>query len=135
MATIVTAQLIALVAGYVTPHRVFGWQMFPESSRWQADIVRVERDGSRHDVRTDWPGGYGWGELVPGRLEAPFHEQHATYGLDATIDLMEAALAWVAGNTPNDPSTLRLEAEVTMWRNGRGPVTETLRSPDRPVPP
>ena len=131
IAVVVAAQVIALIAAYGSPYRVFGWQMFPESSSWRAEIFRVDGDGVRHDVREAWPGGYEWEDLVGGRLRAPFGRQHASYGLDATVDLLDAALDWVANHTPLDTTTVRLEADVTTWHNGRDPVTVHLASHDR----
>ena len=55
---VVVLQLFAIVAAYGNPHKVFGWQMFNASSDWQAEIVRVESDGSTHGIREPWPGGY-----------------------------------------------------------------------------
>ena len=38
---VVVAQLAMIVVAYDSDHKTFGFQMFPESSRWQADVVRV----------------------------------------------------------------------------------------------
>jgi len=130
---VVALQLAAVVSAYGRPHKVFGWQMFNASSDWQAEIVRVEADGSRHDVRDPWPGGYEWPGLVEGRgLDAPFHRQHAHSGLDTTLDLFQSALDWVARHTPADTRTVRLEAVVTSWDNGRDPIVSLLASRERP---
>ena len=129
---VVTLQLVALVAAYGRPHKVFGWQMFNASSDWQATIVRVEADGTRHDVRDSWPGGYKWGTLVAGRgLKAPFSRHHADSGLDTTLDLFQNALDWVAENTPDDDRTSKLEAEMMFWDNGRGPFFAHFESVGR----
>ncbi len=125
-------QLLLVVRAYWADHDVFGFQMFPESSEWQATIIRVEADGDRHDVRDPWPGDYRWQELVRGRgLDAPFGRSHADTGLPSTLGFFEAALEWVAANTPQDGETLYLEAVVTTWDNGRGPRQVVLRTPDR----
>lgn len=130
---VVVSQLIAILFAYGRPHQVFGWQMFNASSDWQAEIVRVETDGSRHDVRESWPGGYEWSLLVSSRgLDAPFFRQHAHSGLRTTFDIFEAALDWVATNTPRDTQTLRLEAVVTSWHNGRDPELRLFVSVERP---
>ena len=129
---VVVAQSIAVVAAYGGPHKVFGWQMFNASSDWQAEIVRVTADGSRHDVRDAWPGGYEWSGLVKGRgLGAPFGRQHADSGLDTTLDLFRGALDWVALNTGADTETLFLEADVTVWDNGRDATRIVFRSVER----
>jgi hypothetical protein len=44
---VVVAQLAFVVRAYHSAHKEFGFQMFPESSTWQADIVRVTADGQR----------------------------------------------------------------------------------------
>lgn len=120
---VVGAQAVALGAAYRTPHKVFGWQMFPESSEWVAEIYRIETDGARHPISDPWPGGYRWADLVDARgLDDPGRRQHAAYGLDSTLDLLGAALEWIAANTPLDDRTSALEALVTTWHNGRDPV-------------
>jgi hypothetical protein len=126
---VVAAQLVLVVRAYWADHDVFGFQMFPESSQWQAEIVRVDADGTRHDVRDPWPGGYRWGDLVTSRgLGDPFTRGHADTGLASTTAFLRAALDWVARNTPDDPETVYLEAVVTLWDNGRGPRNEVYRS-------
>lgn len=73
-----------------------------------------------------------WGQLVFGRgLESSFYRQHAHGGLDTTFSLFQAALDWVADNTPRDDRTVRIEAVVTFWVNGLDPVQRIFVSPDR----
>ena len=135
IAVVIGAQLAAIAAAYRNPHPVFGFQMFSEASSWQADIYRVTTDGDRHDVRTGWPGGYDWSELVRTRgLGAPFARQHASGGLDSTFDFFQEALDWVALHTPDDGETRWLEAEVTYWDNDRGPFQRSFRSIERVIP-
>lgn len=132
---IVGVQLTLIVAAYPAPHPVFGFQMFPESSTWRADIVRVTPDGRRIDVRDDWPGGYRWGDLAPMRgLADPFSRSHADTGLDSQIDFFEHALQWAADHTPLDTQSVRLEADVTVWYNDDPPRTFTIRTRDRDAP-
>jgi hypothetical protein len=126
---VVAAQLTLVVLAYGADHAVFGFQMFPESSEWQAEVVRVTADGRIVDIRDEWPGGYRWDALVGGRgLSNPFDRSHADAGLASTLDFLDHALDWVADNTPADTETLYLEARVTVWDNGRGPDVTTLRS-------
>lgn len=121
---IVVLQLFLVVRAYPADHAVFGFQMFPESSEWQATIERELIGGERVDVRVDWPGGYRWADLVSGfGLGQPFSRQHAAYGLDSILDFLSEALEWVAQNTPLDPETVRLVATVTVWPNGRAAQT------------
>lgn len=134
-ALIVTLQLLLVVRAYEADHAVFGFQMFPESSDWQADIVRVTADGARVDARLPWPGGYRWGDLVRGRgLTDPFVRHHADTGLDSQLHFFEEALDWVAANTPLDTETQYLEATVTVWPNGGGPEVLVFSSDRRVAP-
>ncbi len=128
----VVVSLSAIIAGYRGTSPVLAWQMFPEASRWQATIVRVTGDGERIDVREPWPGGYRWADLVEERrLRAPFTEQDASYGIAATLDLVQHAIDWVAANTPDDHETEWLEATVTYRHNADPPQTVVLTSPPR----
>jgi hypothetical protein len=121
---ILLAQLLLVVRAYSADHAFFGFQMFPESSQWQATIERELADGQRIDVRDPWPGGYEWADLVVGRgLDRPFGRQHADTGLRSTLHFFAAALDWVAHNTPGDTETVRLVATVTTWLNGGLPET------------
>lgn len=126
---VVVLQLLLVVRAYHADHAFFGFQMFPETSEWQADVVRVDGAGDEHDVRDPWPGGYRWGDLVRSRgLDAPWSRGPADAGIRSTLHFLDAALDWVADNTPDDTETVRLVARVTYWRNGRGPFTATLES-------
>ncbi|HLE39791.1 MAG TPA: hypothetical protein VJA44_09110 [Acidimicrobiia bacterium] len=130
---IVAVQLALIVRAYSAPIDTFGFQMFPESSQWQADVYRVLADGTRVDVRDPWPGGYHWEELVDTRgLGTPFVLHHADAGLDATVHLFAAALDWVAANTPDDHETVGLVAELILIHNGRSPTRLLLESDRRP---
>jgi hypothetical protein len=132
--TVVVLQIALVVRAYWAPHKEFGYQMFPEASAWQADIVRVTDDGRRVSVEQPWYG-YRWNQLVDDRgLTWPWVRHHADAGLDNQLAFLAEALDWVAANTPRDTETRYLEAVVTTWFNMRGPETTTMRSPDR-VPP
>lgn len=121
-ALIVAVQLLLIVRAYGADHAFFGFQMFPESSEWQAAIYRELPDGSLKDVREAWPGGYRWGDLVLGRgLDTPFVRHHADTGLASTLDFFTKALEWVAANTPEDQEAVALVADVTTWHNGGSP--------------
>ena len=129
---VVAAQLALVVAAYPADHPVFGFQMFPESSDWRADIYRITPGGERIDVRDDWPGGYRWSDLAPVRsLGDPFTRGHADAGLDAQIDFFTHALQWAADHTPLDTESVALEADVTVWFNDDPPRTFTIRTRER----
>jgi len=125
---VVLLQLFFIARGYWADHREFAFQMFPESSTWRADVVRVTTAGRRVPVELPW-SGYRWDRLVPDRgLAGPAVRHHADAGLDNQLAFLGAALNWVADNTPHDHDTRYLEARVTAWHNDDPARTETLRS-------
>jgi hypothetical protein len=129
---VLAGQAVLVVRSYWDPHNFFGFQPFNESSTWQADIVRVTADGRRIPIDEPWPGGYEWDELVGwGVLQGPDRLKHAYSGLDASLDFLDESLDWVADHTPDDTETLYLEADVTGFRNTRGPEHRVLRSATR----
>jgi hypothetical protein len=120
---------IGLVArGYWSDHKEFAFQMFPESSTWRAEVVRVTADGRRLPIERPW-FGYRWDELVNDRgLSDPAIRHHADAGLENQLAFLQAALDWVATNTPRDAKTQYLEATVTSWYNDDAPRVEVMRS-------
>ena len=125
---VVALQLFFVARGYWSDHKEFAFQMFPESSTWRADVVRVTADGQRIPIETPW-SGYRWQELVPNvSLSYPSVRRHATAGLDNQLAFLESALDWVATNTPRDHETLYLEARVTSWHNADQPEVSVIRS-------
>jgi hypothetical protein len=125
---VVLLQLGLVARGYLADHKEFAFQMFPESSTWRADVVRVTADGRRVPVEQPW-SGYRWDELVQDRgLRYPSVRHHADAGLDNQLAFLDAALDWVATNTPRDGETRYLEATVTAWHNDDPPRVEILRS-------
>jgi hypothetical protein len=131
VAAVVVLQLLFVARGYWSDHKEFGFQMFPEASRWEADVVRVTVDGRRLPVEDEWDG-YRWADLVRSRgLANPGVLHHADAGIDNQLAFLDAALDWVAANTDRDRATQYLEATVTYWHNGDGPHVVVLRSVDR----
>jgi hypothetical protein len=125
---VVVLQLVLVAQGYWADHKPFAFQMFPESSTWRADVVRVTADGERVPIELPW-SGYRWEELVQGRgLRYPSVRHHADAGLANQVAFLEAALDWVAENTPRDRETRYLEATVTTWHNADAPEVQVLRS-------
>jgi hypothetical protein len=132
---VVALQLTFVVRGYSSPHREFAFQMFPDSSTWQAEIVRVTADGRRVPIEEPW-FGYRWSRLAPDRgLAIPGRRHHADAGLRGQIAFLEAAMDWVARHTPGDTETRYLEAVVTTWHNTDPPETRVVRSVERDVAP
>ena len=130
-AAVIVLQVCFVVRAYSAPHKEFGFQMFPEASSWQADIVRVTADGDRVPVTQPW-FGYEWSQLVPNRgLSSPWRRRHADAGLDNQMAFLSEALEYVAKNTPRDTETRYYEATVTTWYNMRAPETQVMRSPER----
>ncbi len=129
MVVAVVALQIGLVArGYWSDHKEFAFQMFPESSTWRAEVVRVTADGRRVPIERPW-SGYRWDDLVRDRgLSSPSIRDHADAGLANQLAFLEAALDWVADNTPRDHETRYLEAKVTSWHNADAPRVEVMRS-------
>ena len=131
VAVVVVAQMTFVVRAYHSPHKEFGFQMFPESSTWQAEIVRVTDDGRRIPVSEPWDG-YTWSQLVRVRgLSSPSRRRHADAGLSNQVAFLDAALDYVAAHTPRDTETRYLQAEVTTRHNNHEPKTLVLRSIDR----
>jgi hypothetical protein len=127
-AAVVVVQLAFIVAGYSSDHKPFAFQMFPEASTWQADVVRVTDDGRRVPVAVPW-AGYRWDELVPdSALTYPQVRHHADAGLANQLAFLRSALNWVADNTPRDHETRYYEARVTSWHNADPPRVEVFRS-------
>ena len=125
---VVLVQLGFIASGYWSDHKQFAFQMFPESSTWRADVVRVTARGDRVPVEVPWDG-YRWDELVRTRgLSYPAVRHHADSGLDNQLAFLGAALDWVAAHTPRDRETRYLEARVTAWHNDDPPRVEVLRT-------
>jgi hypothetical protein len=125
---VVVLQLGLVARGYLSDHKEFAFQMFPESSTWRADVVRVTADGRRVPIELPW-SGYRWDELVQDRgLRYPSIRHHADAGLANQLAFLDAALDWVADNTPRDRETRQLEARVTSWHNDDPARVEVLRS-------
>jgi hypothetical protein len=126
--SVVVLQLGLAVRGYWSDHKPFAFQMFPESSTWRADVVRVTSDGRRVPIERPW-SGYRWDALVPNvGLPYPSIRHHADAGLANQLAFLESALDWVADNTPRDHETRYLEATVTSWHNADPPRVKVLRS-------
>jgi hypothetical protein len=132
---VVLLQLGLIARGYWSDHKEFAFQMFPESSTWRASVVRVTADGRRVPVEQPW-AGYCWDALVRDRgLRYPATRHHADAGLANQLAFLDAALDWVAANTPRDRETRYIEARVTAWHNADPAEVEVLRSRPRAAAP
>jgi hypothetical protein len=127
-------QAFLLVRGGTDPHKLFGFRPFNESDVWQAEIVRIHEDGTRHPV-TDGTWVYDWDELVDvAKLRGIERPRHASAGAAANLDFLDRALDWAVDHIPDDPDTVALEARVTLVRNARAPETVVLRAERSPAP-
>lgn len=129
-ASVLAAQLFAVVHAYHDPLKRFGYQPFAESSVWRAEISTVDRAGHHHDVREGF-NGYHWQDLVKDRVGDPFHEQSAASGVAASLYFLQHALDYVAQHTPLDHDTAYLEAHVWYRKNRGEQRWVTLRSQTR----
>lgn len=125
-------QLALLIAAQRSPDLVFGFQMFNASSDFKITLFRKvrlrgrtrivpvrdgvwevkDRSGARHTYR--------WQDRVRyGRLATLNQFGHASYGLDAQLFRLQAALSDFVRHIPDDPETEALIAEVDTLKNGR----------------
>ena len=119
---VVALQIALIVHGYGSDHKPFAFQMFPESSTWRADVVRVTADGRRVPVEQPW-AGYRWDALVGDvGLQNPAVQHHDDAGLDNQLAFLRSALNYVADHTPRDHATRYLEATVTSSHNNVDPA-------------
>lgn len=137
-------ELGGIAWGQGAPDHALGFQMFNESSRLSIQLFReVKRKGKV--VRVAVPNGtwrapdasgkvreYRWGDRVKASpLYVLGESRHASYGLDAQLFRLQAALDYVVRNTPQDTTTRALIAEVQTVKNGRAGPLVTLRA-DKP---
>ena len=140
-------QVTLIVTAGRRPDNAFGFRMFNESSTLSAHLVREVESPSGHgnttlDVHgTSWTARDGAGVLHRfdwrDRVREPalsYFEGtiHASYGADAQLARLQAALDDVASHIPQDAETRRLGVEVDVRKNGREPVHVSLRSHVRP---
>lgn len=131
---VVLVMAAGVVHGAVTSSPVLAWRMFPEASTWEATIVRETVDGRSVPIDDPWPGGYRWGDLVTERgLGSPSGVNHASYGIETTLDGLRQALDWVASHIPLDTETVRLRAEVTYRHNADPPQRLVMESVTRAI--
>ena len=137
----IALQASLVLTGGLRADRVFSFRMFNEASTVRVRLSRVvdvsgaealvpvddgewsarDRDGVAHDVHFD--------ERVIDARFATFDQTiHAAYGVEAHLARLQAALDFVAKNTPNDAETRALVADVRVRKNGRDPYVVRLWS-------
>jgi hypothetical protein len=130
MAAYVAVQLAVLSYGLYAPDHAFGFQMFNQSSRIHIELYRqIEgRAGLVPIVDGAWeaPDNSGqfhwfrWRDRVRyGNLNQFGRSVHASYGLEAQLYRLQAALDDVATHIDEDSETTALVAIVEARRNGR----------------
>ena len=140
-AAYLAAQVIAIASAAGRSDHIFGFRMFSESSTLNVALFR----------RIDAPSGHGtvkihvengaWiakdGDGAPQRVS--WHDRvrepglstfdttiHASYGADAQVQRLQAALLDVAAHVPQDAETHELVLEVSERKNGREPLAIEL---------
>jgi hypothetical protein len=133
----VAGQGALVVTAYGRPDHIFGFQMFPEASTIEIHLSRETARGDVPALRGEWgardPSGqlrhFTWRDRIRdpvlGSLDARIF---ASYGVDAQLARLQRALDDVADHVPEDGETVRLRADVRVWKNGRSPSTVTLTS-------
>ncbi|MGO9833347.1 MAG: hypothetical protein ACLP1X_03955 [Polyangiaceae bacterium] len=133
----VAGQAALVLTAYDRPDHIFGFQMFPEASTIEIHLSRETSRGDLPAPRGEWSARDSSGQLrhfswrdrvrdpLLGSLDARIF---ASYGVDAQLARLQRALDDVADHVPEDGETLRLRADVRVWKNGRSPSTVTLTS-------
>lgn len=119
----------------------FGFRMFSESTTVSMKLTRELDGGARVPVSGGaWvakdssgvPHRLSWLDRVKRADLSTFdRETHASYGEDAQLERLNAALDDVASHIPEDAETRRLLLDVKVWKNGREPHMVTLASAPR----
>lgn len=143
----VGGQAVLIATGGKRPDGAFAFRMFSESSTIEitlyrevdaisgegTQLVRVGPDGAW--VATDRNGDpqrFSWRDrVVDPTLSRLDVTEHASYGADANLARLRAALDDVMAHTREDTQTLALVADVTVRRNGRPPEHVRLESARR----
>ena len=135
-------QLALVTWSYFRGDRLFGYQMFAETTFFTARLYRVTADGRRELARNgiwharDAAGTartYRWGAFVDDfRLDRLETRTRAKIGIDVTLKFFQHALDHVAKKIPDDHETARLEMVVQYETASGKQNVVTLSSADRP---
>ena len=132
-------------AGMRADH-AFGFRMFSESTTIEVELFRMLEAPSGHGTTTvhvedgRWvardhrgtPHRFSFHDRVRDAALSTFDTRiHASYGADAQLVRLKAALDDVAAHLDDDAETRRLVLDVTVRKNGREPLRVTLESPRR----
>jgi hypothetical protein len=129
-ASYIGAQIALIGYGLRAPDHVFGFQMFNEASRLRFQLARKVRGRGKAVPLVDdaWEARdragvvrqFRWSDRVRyPKLSRSGVSLHASYGLDAQLFRLQAALDDVAAHIPEDTETRALVATVEGSKNGR----------------
>jgi hypothetical protein len=138
------AETYGIVKAQHLPDRVFGFQMFNESSQVTVHLFR-EIEHKKRRILEPLPDGrwrardargveheHAWSERVrSSKLSELGRTVHARYGLDAQLFRLQGALEDVVRHLPDDNETRALVAEVETLKNGEPGPRLRLRA-DKP---
>jgi len=137
-------QLVLVVRAQKSPDLVFGFQMFNASSELKISLFRKVRRRDRSKVVAVRDGAwelkdhsgerhtYRWQDRLPRNQLATLDRfMHASYGLDAQLFRLQAALADFVRHLPGDEETEAVIAEVDTRING-GELGHVRLQADRP---
>ncbi len=136
-------QAALVVTASRRPDGIFGFRMFPEASTMQVRLARMTAAGEVAAPGGEWSARdasgqlrhFSWRDRVRDPVLSSLDARvFASYGADTQLARLGRALDDVADHLPEDAETERLVAHVTVWRNGRDPVTSTLESHARGGP-
>ncbi|MEO6418315.1 MAG: hypothetical protein ABIP39_02845 [Polyangiaceae bacterium] len=140
-------QMILVTSAGSRPDHAFGFRMFSESSTLNVALFRRIDAPSGHgtiDVHVEdgtWiakdadgaPQRISWRERVRDPGLSTFDTTiHASYGADAQVERLQAALDDVAAHIPHDTETRALVLQINKRSNGREPVTFVLEAQVNP---
>lgn len=120
--------------------RIFGFRMFPEASTIEIRLSRETPAGPLDAPRGEWSARdasgqlrhFSWRDRVRDPVLSSLDSRvFASYGVDTQRARLQRALDDVVDHLPGDGETLRLRADVVVWKNGREPTTITLLSRPR----
>lgn len=134
----VGVMLCVVVSAQFRPDRVFGFQMFNESSTVNIHLFRRVRHAKRLEPLVNGefvesvhgvPRRFRWNDRVHdptlGRLDVI---THAKYGLEGQLFRLQLALDDFTRELPAGAQTSELVAVVDTLKNGRAPGVVRLRS-------
>jgi hypothetical protein len=136
-------QAALVVTASRRPDGIFGFRMFPEASTMQVRLARITAAGEVAAPGGEWSARdasgqlrhFSWRDRVRDPVLSSLDARvFASYGSETQLARLGQALDDVADHVPEDAETERLVAHVTVWRNGRDPVTSTLESHARGGP-